>query len=65
MLDPSNGNIFGFDRKSIELVLETWKNSEVLTELVAIFYFAKTGLNSCRDVKDDYSRKIFFLENYV
>ena len=55
----------GLNRKSIELILETWKNSDVLTELVTGFYFTKTYLNSCRSLKDDYSQKIFFPENYV
>ena len=55
----------GLSWKSIELVFETWKNSDVLTGLVAGFYFTKTCLNSCRGEKNDYSRKIFFLENYM
>jgi len=55
----------GLNRKSIELIFETWKNSDVLTELVAGFYCPKTCRNSCRGLDDDYSQKIFFLENYV
>lgn len=55
----------GLNRKSTELVLETWKNSDVITELISRFYFTNTCLNSCGVMKDDYSQKIFFLTHYV
>jgi hypothetical protein len=50
----------GLNGESTEFVVETWNNSNVLTELVSGFYFADTYLNSCGGMKDDSFIHSFF-----